>query len=128
MGIRMQRNTWSSPLLLINSWLPSPSETTTRPNLTAVAQRFARAGWLGRNAGLKARSSSALPRSGTQVEPSPQLRAHPPTAVRMVRTTACSGVHRKGDSRVVLSGRMADVCAELERLAAMEPAPISATH
>ncbi len=128
MGIRMQRNTWGSPLLLINSWLPSPSAAATRPSLTTVTQRFARAGWLGRNVGLKARSSSAPSRSGPQAEPLPQFQAHPPTAVQMLRTTACNGVHRKGDSRVVLSGRMADVCAELERLAAMEPAPFPATH
>lgn len=128
MGIRMQRNTWGSPLLLINSWLPAPSATTTRPNLSAVAQRFARAGWLGRNVALNALPGSTPPTSVSTLEPSLQFRVRQPAALRADRSTACNGVHRKGDSRVVLSGRMADVCAELERLAALEPGPYSATH
>lgn len=125
MGIRMHRNTWGSPLLLINSWLPSPSAPTTRPNLTAVAQRFARAGWLGRNTGLIARAAGAPPTNAVASLP---FRSLQPTAAKTGRTTSCNGVHRKGDSRVVLSGRMADVCAELERLAASERSPFSAKH
>jgi hypothetical protein len=47
--------------------------------------------------------------------------ATPPAALRVVRV--CEAQPRPGDAgRLVISGRMADVCAELDRLAAREAA------
>lgn len=126
MGIRMQRNTWRAPLQLIDSWLPQPSaRLVLRPvsPLSLVTQRFARAGWLWQGAmqpDTAARDRPEPPtfhqvRNGVQRVPAPgALRAAP-------RAGAV-------DSRVVLSGRLSDVCAELERLAALEPGAASAQH
>jgi len=50
--------------------------------------------------------------------------AHPPVAarpLRVVRTVDAQQPDRRA-GRVVISGRMADVCAELDRLAALEAA------
>lgn len=46
--------------------------------------------------------------------------ARPLRVVRVVDSLAS-----RGDSRVVISGRMADVCAELDRLAALEAHALS---
>ncbi|WP_310564976.1 hypothetical protein [Hydrogenophaga sp.] len=125
MGIRIQRNTWSAPLQLIDSWLPQPPATSARHKLTSVAQRFTRAGWLGRSAAIAdAPEASTTCRTAP---PGPQPCAHRTAAVRIVRATNGQGDGARGDTRVVLSGSIADVCAELERLAAQEPG-LSAVH
>lgn len=125
MGIRIQRNTWRAPLQLIDSWLPQPPAASARHKLTSVAQRFARAGWLGRST-----AEPDTPRSSTTSHAAlsgTQSCGHRTAAVRIVRATngPIDGV--RSDTRVVLSGRIADVCAELERLAALEPG-LSALH
>lgn len=119
MGIRIHRNTWRAPLQLIDSWLPQPEITPARRSLTSVAQRFARAGWLGRS------SDSPVPLtgpvdSGTPAQP-PHPCSHRTDSIRMVNAAARGDHGARTDTRVVLSGRIADVCAELERLAALEP-------
>lgn len=50
--------------------------------------------------------------------------ARPSRPLRVVRLTEADGKARAGSSsaRVLLSGRMEDVCAELDRLAALEAA------
>ena len=87
------------------------------------------AGSLGR---LFRRPASALepgarPAACTQPRPAPAAaagaatRARPPRRLRVVRVFEGSpGL--AGAGRMVISGRMADVCAELERLAALEAA------
>ena len=113
MGIRIHTNTWRAPLQLIDSWLPAPATKTTftkHQSFPQLVQRFARAGWLGRN-----RSASAI--GDTDVlRAAPAQMPQPPCRVRV--RTAGSGV--RSDARLVISGRMADVCAELDRLAALE--------
>ncbi len=126
MGIRIQRNTWSAPLQLIDSWLPQPPAASTRHHLTEIAQRFARAGWLGRSATPAASSTPSTTGHGVPLSVA-QSCSHRVTAVRVVHGTHGLDDGARADTRVVLSGRIADVCAELERLAALEPG-LSAVH
>ena len=51
----------------------------------------------------------------------PSLLACPPSLVRVWRVSE-QGQRAQGAGRMVIAGRMADVCAELERLAALEAA------
>lgn len=57
---------------------------------------------------------------------SPAAAAAPARPLRVVRVIDRQGSQRT-NNRVVISGRMADVCAELDRLAALETAEIMAT-
>jgi hypothetical protein len=69
-------------------------------------------------------SSRASVHEARRCAPSvPQRRPHgrPTRALRVVRVLESSQASR-GAGRMVISGRMADVCAELERLAALEAA------
>lgn len=109
MGIRIHRNTWSAPLQIIDNWLPVGRQpSTTSMSLSRVAARFVKAGWLQRKASndpivsvpLPSRDSSSVPR-----------------LLRVAPHVRSSG---GADSRVRLSGRLVDVCAELERLAACD--------
>lgn len=123
MGIRIQRNSWHAPLQLIDSWLPHPPARPVTRTLSLVAQRFARAGWLWRGSALSDRASPSSPNPPASVQhrtgPAHQ---EPPSLVRISKPVASI------DNRVVLSGRLSDVCAELERLAALEPGATSARH
>ena len=60
--------------------------------------------------------------SGAATLPAP---TRPQRVVRVVRIVE-PGQSAEADGRVVISGRMADVCAELDRLAALEAAGTSA--
>jgi hypothetical protein len=113
MGKLFNTNTWRAPLQLIDCWLPSPAIrkalAANEPLVTRAVQRFARAGWLGR---------------GAPVDTSPVLRAVPPVSepmprVRVLRQAESAVAHRAG-VRLVISGRINDVCAELDRLADQE--------
>lgn len=108
MGLFSSANTWRAPLQLIDCWLPEPSpraepavRAVRNPSTAAVLTRFSRAGWLGRAAANGARIGAT------------------PAPTRTLR--ACTRPARH-DGRVVLSGRMDEVCAALERLAASEEA------
>lgn len=112
MGIRIASNTWRAPLQLIDSWLPSPAQACLpRSTLAPLLQRFARAGWLGR-------TPQPIERNRPQVT---HIMATCPATVRTapVRIVRPSKGSR-GNTRLVISGRLADVCAELDRLAALE--------
>jgi hypothetical protein len=113
MGKIFNTNTWRAPLQLIDCWLPSPAlrraPAANEPVATRAVQRFARAGW------LKRASTARTP---------PVLRAVPPAAdpvprVRVLQQTGPAAAHRAG-VRLVISGRINDVCAELDRLADQE--------
>jgi hypothetical protein len=109
MGIRIHRSTWSTPLQLIDSWLPAARQpSTTTLSLSRVAARFAKAGWLQRKASNDPIASPPSPSRDAPAAPC-LLRVAP-----HVRSSGCA------DSRVRLSGRLVDVCAELERLAACD--------
>lgn len=107
MGIRIHRSTWSAPLQLIDCWLPAGRQpSTTNVSLSLVAARFAKAGWLQRKASNDPVARPPLP-DRAAAEASCRLRV----ASHARRSDSA-------DSRVRLSGRLVDVCAELERLAA----------
>jgi len=116
MGILFNTNTWRAPLQLIDCWLPAASNrlapAANEPLVSRAIQRFARAGWLGR--------PTTVP-----VHPS----AHATALRRSENTGACRvRVLRAPDPRpspslgvrLVISGRINDVCAELDRLADQE--------
>jgi len=113
MGIRISSTTWRAPLQLIDSWLPAPTTACqARRPVAPWLQRFAKAGWLGRAvppAEIAQRSAAQL----AQTDCPSVVRAAPVRIVRPPKTL-------RGNNRLVIAGRMADVCAELERLAALE--------
>ena len=65
--------------------------------------------------GLHTATERLMPSSVAKVRP-----------LRVVRVEAQQAGHRSG--RVVISGRIADVCAELDRLAALEAAQMARLH
>lgn len=114
MGIRISSKSWRAPLQFIDSWLPNPAAHSPahRQPLGRLMQQFARAGWLGHR---------PIP-----FEHAPQ-RIQDPSLHRTTRPVASTPVRivrpaqgARGNARLVISGRMSDVCAELERLASLE--------
>ncbi len=121
MGKIFNTNTWRAPLQLIDCWLPLPSERRVRPadsfKAANAVQRFARAGWLNREAA-----------NGPASQVRPQVPGQPDSpAVCRVRVLRQADGHRtpNRDMRLVLSGPIGDVCAELDRLAALEQASLA---
>jgi hypothetical protein len=110
MGIRFNTNTWRAPLLIIDSWLPHRTEpAVARPQPLAI-QRFARAGWLGRPVVAQAMTPAEL-----------AVTALPCDKPKLSRVRRAGSREPWGqDKRLVLAGRVSDVCAELDRLVAME--------
>ncbi|QHE76423.1 hypothetical protein [Hydrogenophaga sp. PBL-H3] len=121
MGKIFNTNTWRAPLQLIDCWLPMPSQRDARPAASAVAaramQRFTRAGWLNREA---ANSATPQTRQSQASEPG----AASLCRVRVLRQADVRPVKRP-DMRLVISGPINDVCAELDRLAALEQASMA---
>lgn len=112
MGIRFTRNTWSAPLQLIDCWLPAEPRPTALPRQPGkVVQLFARAGWLQPGPRPLPAGTATVHRLDS---------ARPRQTVRVRRTRGDADTQPGGDTRVVLAGRMADVCAELDRLVALE--------
>ena len=119
MGIRFNTNTWRAPLQLIDCWLPveQPAAPIKSLALPKTLQKFVRAGWLSRTAS-HTRATVATTQEARQCATIHSLDAHRRSIVQMHPTPKPPSANR--DTRLVLSGRMSDVCAELERLAAME--------
>lgn len=119
MGIRFTTNTWRAPLQLIDSWLPLVPSTRHHGAcrlLPQAVQRFARAGWLGRTT----ESTTVAAGCPVTVHPHPGAVVRGGTrTVRVLQAAAASHGMRQ-DARLVISGRINDVCAELDRLAALE--------
>ncbi len=94
-----------APLQTLVDWItgaPPPADITCRPRSPAIHPAAART----------CPSWSAPPRS---------RRENPRRALRVVRVAeGCPSP--SGAGRLIISGRMADVCAELDRLAALEAA------
>lgn len=116
MGILFNTNTWRAPLQLIDCWLPLPSTRRTpaanEPLVSRAVQRFARAGWLSRPASVPAQRGAHIP---------PMRRPDNSDAcrVRVLHQTDPLLSPSLG-VRLVISGRINDVCAELDRLADQE--------
>lgn len=118
MGKLFNTSTWRAPLQLIDCWLPAPAlRKTPAANESMVAksvvQRFARAGWLGRQAQAQTSREPLAAPVPTSSPTSPSCRVH------VLRQTG-RGVARQAGVRLVISGRINDVCAELDRLADQE--------
>ncbi len=115
MGKIFSTNTWRAPLQLIDCWLPSPAirkaPAANEPMATRAVQRFARAGWLKRNA------DTTLPAVLRSVPPAGEDAA---PRVRVLRQVEHTPSTRRAGVRLVISGRINDVCAELDRLADQE--------
>ena len=116
MGIRFTTNTWRAPLQLIDCWLPvqeSRATATTHPT-PRLLQRFAKAGWL-------RRPPLGNPPLSANAQRNHQAPRHPRLADTQCRSNNTRSLDNgRGDGRLVLSGRIDQVCAELERLAAIE--------
>lgn len=113
MGIHFISKSWRAPLQLIDSWLPVPTPIRSGRSMAApLLSRFVRAGWLRTAAGTPSGRTEATTYDGLDHIQMRQGR----TPVRLVRTARMPGE----GGRLVISGRLADVCAELDRLAAME--------
>jgi hypothetical protein len=105
MGILSSARSWRQPLRMIDSLLAVPA-TPTACGLAPSLHPFARAGWLGRSSAQR----SASPAAGNTVRP---------RHLRLVRTND-PGSALRTDARLVISGSIGDVCAELDRLAEQE--------
>lgn len=117
MGIRFTRNTWRAPLQLIDCWLPAdPQPLPAARQAGKVVQLFARAGWLQPGS---TRPDSAPPTGGAATVHRLDS-ARPRNVVRVRRGRDGEAARAGTDTRVVIAGRMADVCAELDRLVALE--------
>lgn len=115
MGIRFKSNTnsWRSPLRLIDNFLPARTlaEAPASRMPSRVLQAFARAGWLNRPASAPAQPETNITQRNQSVKS---------CSVRVVRSSGGAMTAGRHDMRVVISGRIGDVCAELDRLAAQE--------
>lgn len=109
MGILSNARSWRQPLRMIDSWLAVPAAPAAC-GLAPTLHPFARAGWLGRSARPSAAARSTSPTGASAVRP---------RHLQLVRTSE-QGTASRADARVVISGPIGDVCAELDRLAALE--------
>ena len=116
MGIRFKSNTWRAPLRLIDNLLPAASTGTGQGPRDRKPFRlidaFVRAGW------LKGSGRGTTPAAN---DAPGMVQAPKPCSVRVVRAGGASPGTRH-DMKLVISGRIGDVCAELDRLAALEQA------
>lgn len=121
MGIRLHNSTWHRPLRTLNNW-PSVAEVSP----STWHQRYHRCTqWLGymwESVG----SSLAIRRTTEGIGSAPVHRPGDaiasrctPQKLRVTRKYEGAASGPRG-TRLVISGRMADVCAELDRLAALE--------
>jgi hypothetical protein len=113
MGKLFQTNTWRAPLRLIECWLPEPALPARQPvSLTnTLVDKFSRAGWLKGHAANAPLIAPTISDSAAVPERANTSR------VRVVWTRE---KHTRTSARVVVAGRINDVCAELDRLAELE--------
>jgi hypothetical protein len=114
MGIRFKSSTWRAPLRLIDNFLPAltAQEPISAQGPSRALQAFVRAGWM--NLGVRPSDATiAVPDSKTPKS----IKA---CNVRVLRASDPASASSCQDMRLVISGRIGDVCAELDRLAALE--------
>ena len=117
MGIRIHRNTWSAPLQFIDCWLPpEPVRPPLRHPLSQAAKRFLRAGWLNHRASNdEPIRFSQTSRASTETEPPSSAAGVCPR-----HTVTPNNGWPRTEPRVLLTGRLSEVCAELDRLVELE--------
>ena len=116
MGKLFQTNTWRAPLRLIECWLPEPGLAARQPTpiTNALVNKFSRAGWLK----VRAANASRIAPMGHESSADPGLPAC--ANASRVRVVWTREQHTLTSARVVVAGRINDVCAELDRLAELE--------
>lgn len=112
MGIRFTTPTWRAPLQIIDSWLPAPTINQRANPLEKAVRLFTGGGWLGRHDPSPAPQPNDMAASASS-------NATRPRRLRVVASNHTASSHPT-DPRLVISGYINDVCAELERLAALE--------
>jgi hypothetical protein len=120
MGFRFTTNTWRAPLQLIDCWLPTqpPAPSRSMPPGQWLLQRFVKAGWLRRHAcadNVDTPTSLQIHRQGQ-----PRARIAPLDDLEPAKAASRRPMTHRKDGRLALSGRIDQVCAELDRLAALE--------
>jgi len=111
MRFALSGDNWRSPLRVVDSFLPVALDQ--RPHETSIAHRwmarFTQAGWLSTShTTCPSDSRFAMPARSFACEPN----AHGATSPNLVVRSNPKGLR--------ISGRVADVCAELDRLALLE--------
>ncbi len=122
MGFFSASKTWRAPLQLIDCWLPdrhvngATADVTRRGREAApLLHKFRRAGWLAPAAG--APQWASIP---SVVAIKPHKGRAPARRQAAAHTKPAAQARLTGDGRLWIAGRMADVCAELDRLAALD--------
>jgi hypothetical protein len=114
---------WASALHGLKDWLAAgKSQAQHHTAATAASYRELQAP-AARNACATSRPArpavSVQPFAHSPVRPTQRVASRPLRVVRVV-DTASAAASAASAGRMVISGRMADVCAELDRLAAIE--------
>lgn len=124
MGFRIRNSHWRDPLQIIDSLLPTrqpPKVGRSAASTSPSVRAFLKAGWLrGKTtaaAGIGKTSCSARTSSQTIGTSSSQSKG---AAVRIIQQDRNPMTTSRPEARLVISGRIGDVCAELDRLVAME--------
>jgi hypothetical protein len=112
MGIRFTANTWRAPLQIIDSWLPAPTINQRAKSVEKAVRLFTSGGWLGRRDPRPTSQTNAVEASASSI-------ATRPRRLRVISSNNTASNHRT-EARLVISGHINDVCAELDRLAALE--------
>jgi hypothetical protein len=104
-------------LTIVDFWMPLQSlasrlMTTRRPRRRDSSESAAGLRCVAVRPACTARTAGSAP---------PMAAAAPARPLRVVHLVDGQG-HQRSSNRMVISGRMADVCAELDRLAALEAA------
>ncbi|TSD60156.1 hypothetical protein FFI97_007615 [Variovorax sp. KBS0712] len=103
---------WSPLQSLATRWMPARRSSHGESGDAAAGLRYV----------AIRPACTARPAGGSAPASSPSATAAPARPLRVVRVVDRQGTQRGCANRVVISGRMADVCAELDRLAALEAA------
>jgi hypothetical protein len=110
MGILFNASRWPQAWRVLDNWLAATTPADAGAAPPRPVQRFEQAGWLG---SASRNASPARPLAAPSASPGRACR------VRVVRHLEAEP-HPRAHGRLVISGRISDVCAELERLAALE--------
>lgn len=119
MGFRIKTSSWRTPLQVIDNFLPlQPTLVVDGARETSFRnmRAFFKAGWL---KGTTNRLVAAANQTRFLPAAAAVAQGEPP-ATAPVRVIHGHRPMRRQDARVVISGRIGDVCAELDRLAAVE--------
>jgi len=123
MGIRLQNSTWRRPLRTLDCWLPAAEVSTSvwRHHMQQCLRWF-KLNWQNRGNQRVESATTGCPATERNSSRNTLLVTGHEKATARVRVRRGDERSERGPgrTRLVISGRMADVCAELDRLAALE--------